>query len=214
MSSDDRSGSNPIPSARSLVFASFFAFIGAVVLLVTVVLPVEYGIDPIRAGAALGLLREKTPITFEERPAGAARREPRIEGPITHYDDGYKVNSATFVLEPYDYVEYKYHLEKGASMVFEWTASSGVVHDFHGEADVDPDNAVSFDKSNKIEAKGSLAAPFTGIHGWYWENPGAERITVNVSSAGFYTSAIEIRLDGTRVKHDVSDPLVASTSGQ
>ena len=214
MSSDDRTGSNPIPSARSLVLASIFAFVGAVLLLVIAVLPVEYGIDPLRAGAALGLLREKTPIVFEERLAGAVRREPRTEGPMTHYDDGYKVNSATFVLEPYDYVEYKYHLEKGASMIFAWTASSGVVHDFHGEADADPDNAVSFDKSNKAEAKGSLAAPFSGIHGWYWENPGAERITVNISSAGFYTAAIEIRMDGTRVKHDVGDPPTGSTSGQ
>jgi hypothetical protein len=43
-----------------------------------------------------------------------------------------------------------------------------------------------------------LTAPFTGIHGWYWENPGGSPITIHLASSGFYGSAVEIRSDRTR----------------
>ena len=56
----------------------------------------------------------------------------------------------------------------------------------------------SFDKAERREANGSFTAPFSGIHGWFWENPGADPVTVRLASAGFYTSAVEIRSDRSR----------------
>jgi len=56
----------------------------------------------------------------------------------------------------------------------------------------------SFDKQARRQVDGSFAAPFSGIHGWYWENPGGDTITVRVTTAGFYTSAHQFRYDGTR----------------
>ena len=75
------------------------------------------------------------------------------------------------------------------------------IHDMHGEraaGAAEGPAEESFDKQNRRQANGSLTAPFTGIHGWYWENPGAETITVRLTSAGYYTSAVEIRSDRTR----------------
>jgi hypothetical protein len=103
------------------------------------------------------------------------------------------------VLGPYEYVEYKYRLEKDASMLYSWTADGGLLHDLHGDRDGAPANASeSFDKEARRQANGTFTAPFTGIHGWYWENPGGDTITVSLASAGFYASAVEIRFDKSR----------------
>ena len=40
-----------------------------------------------------------------------------------------------------------------------------------------------------------LFAPFPGIHGWYWENPGDREVTVTLKAAGFYNMSHEFRKD-------------------
>jgi hypothetical protein len=102
-------------------------------------------------------------------------------------------------------VEYKYHLEKGAAMLFSWRASEDVMHDFHGDPEGQPSSksAQSFDARPRRQADGSFTAPFTGIHGWFWENPGGETITVRVTTSGFYTTAHQFRFDRTRVVREV-----------
>lgn len=35
-------------------------------------------------------------------------------------------------------------------------------------------------------ASGVFTAPFDGSHGWYWENRGAETVTVVLQASGFY----------------------------
>ena len=52
-----------VPSARSLLVATALSVVVAGVLLITVILPAEYGVDPIGAGRALGLYR--APISEE-----------------------------------------------------------------------------------------------------------------------------------------------------
>ena len=122
--------------------------------------------------------------------------KPAHEGPIGQYAAPYHTDTATFTLGPYEYIEYKYRLEKGASMLYSWTATAPVKHDFHG--DEEGKSAVSFDKKDRREGHGAFTAPFNGIHGWYWENPGAGTITVKLDTAGFYSAATEIHMDHTR----------------
>lgn len=173
----------------------------AVVLLVTIVLPAEYGVDPLGTGGALGLtaLAGVSVAGDPVPPPTGTRVVPQPEGPFALYPAEYKVDSREFVLGPYEYVEYKYHLEQGATMLFSWRADGDVMHDFHGDPDGAPSSAAqSFDTRSRRQADGSFSAPFSGIHGWYWENPGADTVTVRVTTAGFYTSAHEFRFDGTR----------------
>jgi hypothetical protein len=128
--------------------------------------------------------------------------KPAIKGPLGEYPADYKLDVFEITLQPYDYVEYKYQLEQGATMLYAWTASAPLMQDFHGERatrgpDGEPEEE-SFDKQDRREASGSLVAPFAGIHGWYWENPSGAPITIRLTSAGFFGSAIEIRSDRTR----------------
>lgn len=193
----------PLPTSRRLAITTAGAMAVAGVILATVVLPAEYGIDPLGTGAALGL----TPLAgLVEAPAdaGAMRRTdapaaPQQEGPIGHYAAEFRTDATQFVLGPYEYVEYKYRLERGATLLYSWAADGGVLHDFHGERDGAPaDASESFDKRGRRQDHGTFTAPFAGIHGWFWENPGGETVTVTLSSAGFYASAVEIRFDKTR----------------
>jgi hypothetical protein len=189
-----------------LVKASALAFVVAGVLLVTIVFPAEYGIDPLGTGEALGLsaLSGAGAAANPVPPPRGTKLAPVPEGPFALYPAAYQYDAREFVLGPYEYVEYKYHLEQGATMLFSWTADGDVMHDFHGDPDGAPASAVqSYDTRARRRADGTFAAPFSGIHGWYWENPGGETITVKVTTAGFYTSAHQFRFDGTRYPRTV-----------
>jgi hypothetical protein len=189
------------PSTRALIMTCAGSLVVAAVLLVIVIMPAEYGIDPLGTGKALGL----TAISSSAADAPVLpspqgdKLAPVQDGPVALYPAAYKIDSREFVLGPYEYVEYKYELQQGATMLFSWRASGNVIHDFHGDPEGAPSSAAqSFDKRARRQADGSFAAPFTGIHGWYWENPGSDTVMVKVTTSGFYTSAHEFRYDGTR----------------
>ena len=198
----------PLPSARTLAITTAAALVLAGVILVTTVLPAEYGIDPLGTGEALGLTAISRPVAVDAAaaPEGATALKPVQNGSLSQYAAPYKADAVTFILGPYDYVEYKYRLEEGAQMQFSWKATAPVVHDLHGELNADPNAVTSFDKSNRQEAHAVFTAPFPGLHGWYWENPGGETITVTLRSTGFYASAMEFRSDKTKVPHELSAP--------
>ena len=200
-------GTTPqIPSAKTLARASTLAVLAAVAILVTAVLPAEYGIDPLRTGKLFGFsaMSEVSASEPVPPPEGAALA-PVQEGNIALYPGQYKVDSRTFVLGPYEYLEFKYHLAKDATMLFSWDANGNVLQDFHGDRDgVTGDEATtSFDKQPRRKADGSFTAPFSGIHGWYWENPGGEAVTVKLTTAGFYTTAHEFHHDRKRYTREV-----------
>ena len=56
-------------SKRSLVIASLAAFAGAVIILVTLILPAEYGVDPLGTGAALGVLPLSGTVVMDQSDA-------------------------------------------------------------------------------------------------------------------------------------------------
>ena len=193
------------PSARQLAKATAAAFAAAALVLVTAVLPAEYGIDPLGTGHAMGLTALSSPPESPQVALEAPRGPegvPEQHGPVASYQGPYRTDSIELVIGPYEFVEYKYRLEKGASMLYSWAASAPVIHDMHGEPDGAPkDYAESFDKQTRRQADGAFTAPFSGIHGWFWENPGGDTITVRLTSSGFYSAALEIRSDHTRTPH-------------
>lgn len=192
------------PSLSTLARTTAFALVVAGVILVTVVLPAEYGIDPVGIGRRLGLTDIAAP-PFDPvemtRSEGAALK-PTANGPIGEYPGQFRFDVYEVVLQPYEYVEYKYQLEQGATMTYSWTASAPVLQDFHGEraggGEKDAPAEESFDKRDRDAADGSFTAPFAGIHGWYWENAGGAPVTIRLTTSGFYTAAVEIRSDRTR----------------
>ena len=191
-------------STRQLAFALVLAIGVALVVLVAAVLPVEYGVDPLGVGRALGLVRDAAATTEEPAPTLEAAMIPAAAGPSMQYGAPYRVDRVKFQLGPYEFLEYKYHLAQGATMVFSWRATAPLIHDFHGAPDGKGAEAeVSIDKQTRSRASGALTAPFQGMHGWYWENPGGSPITIELTSAGFFTQSVERRSNGARRTHDL-----------
>jgi len=159
-----------------VLIATGVALLTAAALLFGAILPAEYGIDPLGTGRLLGLL-----ALGQAQPFAAETGE-------------YRVDRAELSLYPAEWVEYFYRLDEGSSMVFTWDATGPVTYNFHASPDgAPPGYAESFDAQEKAEGHGTYTAPFTGIHGWYWENVGTEAITLTLTTAGFYTSAEEGR---------------------
>jgi len=198
------------PSVSRLIKTTSIALIVASVLLVTFILPAEYAIDPLGTGRRLGLTDiARPPATAVEQPARGAPLAPTQNGPIAEYPREFKFDVFDLVLQPYEYIEYKYQMEKGATMLFAWTADADVQHDMHAEraagaTDGPPEQ--SFDKRVLRQATGAYTAPFAGIHGWYWENPGGEPLKIRLITSGFYTAATEIHSNRTRHPHTLRSP--------
>jgi hypothetical protein len=191
-------------STRNLFKAMAAAFVVAAVVLVAFVMPAEYGVDPLGIGRALGLTAISSPALAPIPPPQGETLAPVALGPVALYPGQYKFDAREIVLGPYEYVEFKYHLAQGATMLFSWRADGDVMHDFHGDPEGAPaDAAQSFDAAPRRQADGHFTAPFTGIHGWYWENPGGEPVTVRLHTAGFYTIGHQFNSDRTRDSHEV-----------
>ena len=105
--------------AGALVKATITAIVVAALILITVVLPAEYGIDPLGTAESLGLSALSGSAIVDEPvpPPQGAKVVPVRQGPFALYPAAFKVDSRELVLGPYEYVEFKYHLEQGATML-------------------------------------------------------------------------------------------------
>jgi hypothetical protein len=177
----------PAPSGKALVKATLLALVVAGVVLVMAVLPAEYGIDPLGTGRALGL---NNLFAAEGAPAGPATIVPGAAGPVHPQLNEYRADSRVLKIGPKQGIEFKYDLDKGATMLYAWKADAFVDFDFHTEPEGKPPEASdSFEKGQAAQKRGAYTAPYDGIHGWYWENTTDREVTVTLSSTGFYQSA-------------------------
>ncbi len=187
------------PSGRALAKSTAIAMLVAGVVLVSFVLPAEYGIDPLGVGGALGLtgmFAARTRVA-DDAPAG-------IRGPVFSQPGGYQTDTRNLKLGLYEYIEFKYELDTGASMLYDWKASAPVIFNLHTDPAGKPEDASeSFEKGEAGEKRGAYVAPYAGLHGWYWENPGGAEIIVRLSATGFFKSAREFHHDGTKRDYDL-----------
>lgn len=177
----------PPVSLRRLGVAALAALLTAAVVFVGAVLPAERGVDPLGTGELFGLLAlaQVAAITAEEGE--------------------YRIDSYELDLRPGEWVEYTYRIREGGTMIYSWTATGPLAYNFHSAPDgAPPGYAESFDAQENDAAHGSYIAPFTGVHGWYWENPSAEDVAITLDTAGFYRDAhvARERADGYRTLRD------------
>ena len=182
-----------LPSRRQLITTTLIALAVAGVIVVTVVLPAEYGVDPTRVGQLLGLTdmgkSKSAAATVGVAPADAAG-----DASVMHdHKNKFFTGRVEIELVGYEELEYKAALVKGEPLLYTWTAQGGPVYfEFHGEPTEGkwPEGfyqSYQIGESSEGEA-GSFIAPFTGVHGWYWRNPGDKPVTITLQAAGYYTS--------------------------
>lgn len=175
-------------SIKTVAIATGVAAVIAGIIAVIVVLPAEYGIDPLGTGAALGI-------------TGLADAN---DSALENSDEAYRRQSIEFVLEPFQSIEYKYHLKQGESMSYAWKATGEIEYDMHAEPfDMESEADVpTYDKGTTASAQGSYQAEFTGIHGWFWENQTFEEVILTIEAAGFFTATTLFR-DGGAFEQEV-----------
>ena len=189
------------PSKSAIAKATGIALVIALLLLFAAVLPAEYGYDPLKTGKMLGLTGIAATTADPNAKGRAVVTSAAGSGAVNSPQaKTYKVDTEDFALMPGEGVEMKYHMEKGASMVYAWKADGKLLYEFHGEPDQKPskDYYESYeldDKVGKTESHGTFTAPSTGIHGWFWQNKGEKDVMFHLTVAGFFDSA-KMYVDG------------------
>jgi hypothetical protein len=197
---------HPLPTRSQLIKATFIAMVVAGLLLLTTVLPAEYGIDPTGIGKKLGLYGMSVASASAPEPAVGERQPASPTPPVaptsptsvgSAFQNQYVMQSLTLfrsgqmsvTLAPSKGAEIKARMRKGEQFAFSWTADNGVVEfDMHGEeVNAAKDVFTSYWMDTAGNAAGTFTAPFDGSHGWYWHNNGNTPITVTVDVSGFYS---------------------------
>lgn len=156
--------------------ATLGAIVVAAAVLMLAVLPAEYGIDPTGFGRAVGL----TNLAQPDATASSVVARPWA----------YAATDEEIVLRPREGLEFKLQVQRGDAVVYFWSASKPIYYEFHGEPTTEAGKAYlpykSYWKLTDWLSGGSLVAEFTGTHGWFFRNDGAEPITIKMTASGYY----------------------------
>lgn len=181
-----------LPTSRQLAGSTLTAITAAAAILVGIVLPSEYGIDPTGAGRVLGLT-EMGEIKAQLAEEAAADRATDTEvatlpaaaqGAATARSDRKKIT-----LAPGEAAEIKVSAAKGTQIAFDWNVSGGNVNfDTHGDPLVKRRGFYHGYGKGKASTgeQGTLVAAFDGTHGWYWRNRSGQSVTIHLQTSGSY----------------------------
>lgn len=197
-----------LPSSRKLMRSTILAFVSAAVILVTVVQPAEYGIDPTGVGRVLGLTEMgqiKTRLAAEAA-ADATGQKPVLDASIagTAVSNSQSAPAAAvapptswrdevrLTLKPGEGMEVKLRMKEGEKAVFAWAVEGGIVnYDTHGDS---IGRSISYEKGRAVASdEGDLVAAFTGNHGWFWRNRGDADVTLVLRTRGDYSDIKRVK---------------------
>lgn len=206
-----------LPSSKQLLRSTILAAVSAVALLVAVVLPAEYGVDPTGIGRVLrmtdmGEVKQKlaaeaatdaaaapaAPAQAADTVAAAKATSnatanaaqppaPVAAAPTIEWRDEMLVT-----LTPGEGTEIKLKMAQGAKVQYSWVVEGGQVNfDTHADA---PGKSISYEKGRGVAAdEGVLEAAFTGNHGWYWRNRGNANVKVILRTRGDYSDIKQMK---------------------
>lgn len=211
-----------LPSSRTLLRSTLIAAGVALLILVTVVMPAEYGVDPTGVGRVLGLeemgeikqslaaeaaaaeavdsaaaAAGNTGSSLAAAPSGAPAVQPGapVAAGAAAPTSG-RTDTIAVLLQPGQGREIKLAMDEGARVNFAWSTDAGVVnYDQHADRTAAP--AIRYHgyrKGNAVPSDtGTLVAAFAGMHGWFWRNRTAGPVTVTLRTSGDYTRWKEVK---------------------
>ncbi len=189
-----------LPTSRQLLRSTAIAAASAIAILVTVVLPAEYNIDPTGIGGALGLAEMgeiKTQLAEEAEADRLMELEGQEQSSLMNDIFGLFVGAAhaqeaevwrdetSFTLAPGDSAEWKLVMEEGQTVEYRMLVEGGRVNfDMHGHGG---GQSVTYEKGRGSTGdEGEIVAEFDGEHGWFWRNRDSSDATVTVQVRGEY----------------------------
>jgi hypothetical protein len=190
------------------------AAVVAIVALLTIILPAERGYDPTGIGKLLGLTAMREPpatlsANIEDNTGGnenlvaatnAGARDPLpLPNPaISQLETtAPKTETLKITLGLDEKTEIKAQLPKSKAILYNWSVEGGKVYvDFHGHDPSKGDSYwVRYEEADAITGRsGSLVAPFSGEHGWYWLNVSDGPVTITLTVTGYYSKLVNYGL--------------------
>lgn len=201
--------SNDLPSIGKLVKSTILAVVLAGIILVTAVLPAEYGIDPTGVGELLGLKRMgdiKVSLAREaatQEVRGSIGNPPLVgEVPQKSQDapgdtpvstgTPVRTDEMTISLAPNEGKEIKLIMAKGRQVKYEWWTDRGKANfDSHADSKKLDIAYHSYGKGATERDKGTLEAAFDGNHGWFWRNRTNADMIVTLQIEGEYSDIVK-----------------------
>src|SRR6056297_2582027 len=186
-----------LPSTAKLIRSTIIAAIVALVLLVTVVMPAEYALDPTGAGQLLGLteMGEIKEQLAEEAAADAAAEMVAVQSSA---DQKTQEVSAPVVAEAIDEPAPPPEIETASAEPEPATEQEVAKPQWQDEVRVvlTPGQGTEFKLTMEEgavarfscvpEDEGELEAAFTGDHGWFFRNRNDNEITLVLRTGGDY----------------------------
>jgi hypothetical protein len=203
-----------LPTTRQLIKSTILAIMAAAAILVVVVLPSEYAVDPTGVGRVLGLtemgqIKSQLAKEAEEdkrrdqqgSAAPAATDKPRSNlilrlfeelGIKSAYAQQGRSDEISVTLPPGEGAEVKLTMKKGTKADYSWQSAGGVVnYDLHGDAG---GKETSYKKARGVaQDTGVLQAGFDGKHGWFWRNRTDKPVTIVLKTTGAYAEIQRVK---------------------
>ena len=183
---------NELPSSAQLLRSTLLALVVAAVILVTVVLPAEYAIDPTGVGEWVGLKRmgEIKAQLVEEAEVDAVEHVavdlPQPQEVKSTKASGEWRDITEVQLAPDEAIELKLVMAQGERAEYEWSAQGGLLNfNKHGDGQ---GQAIEYGKGrNTPSGSGELEAAFDGHHGWFWRNRSENPVALTLRTRGSYS---------------------------
>lgn len=184
-----------LPTTHQLNRATLIAAGVAAILLVTVVMPAEYGVDPIGTGSLMGLTAMGESKAQEVAPTQAVQDDGALtldepsepDAPVALNSEASEVQ---LTLQPDEGREVKATMIAGQGLDFEWSAAGNaqINWELHGEEiGASGNDYTSYEKGVSAGESGTFRAPFDGTHGWYWVNRTSAPATITVRADGDFS---------------------------
>lgn len=191
-----------LPSSVQLLKSTILALIFALIVLVTVILPAEYAIDPTGAGHVLGLTEMgEIKQELEEEAEQDQLKHSEVEQSFNLLDGligqilspAYAqsvdewIDKAIFTLEPGDTHELKLTMKEGNIAEYKMVVEGGRVNfDLHAHGN---GQSTTYEKGRgSTGSEGEIVAEFDGEHGWFWRNRDKTALTVTLQVRGTYSA--------------------------
>lgn len=187
---------------KSIIKQVIIALVIGATLLVSAVLPAEYGIDPLGIGKATGFSKlyvaEGSTETLASEPHKILKLEnvgspadvtkpAAADNPPPATQLAERTDEVSVVIPVGKGLEYKVNMLKYGQLKYEWITDKGELYfDFHGEVKNNSNYFESYAIAYSNNMAGSLISPFEGPQGWYFKNNSKEDITVKIKMEGQY----------------------------
>jgi hypothetical protein len=188
-----------LPSKKQLIQSTLIALVVSIILLVFVILPAEYGIDPTGFGKTIGLKQMGEIKVSLEEESNEITSKQEVVTPVKPVIKTVEKDSLpklpkekmTYTLAPGKAIEIKLVMNKDDKVNYKWVTKNGKLnHDTHGDSKTK--EFISYKKGRFVDTdEGVLVAAFDGSHGWFWRNRDKQNVEVQLEVEGQFTEVLK-----------------------